>query len=346
MRGSGYGNGTEATFLLRHATDMMIPVLGGLVDSSMWELVCGHPHLLTSMLAVSASHLAYHATDPSCHRAAERALLSASLESFRPALAQPLTAQRADALVMTSMMLNNLAFSGLETLDPLESWVFDGREDRFNWLALQMGIKPLLMATAPFHHESLLRPMHEASDVEDKTFSNVGGSLGRVPSHWVQLALGMDLQTTPADSDLDETYPFREAMRLLAEICLLPPSPGNLFLFVRLFGALDPRFVRLLRDGDEGAHWLLGYWLGLMSRLNMWWCIRRARREWTAIREYLVRRGVAQRNGVEGEMWRKLMVDYDTVRPDGAELLCSTTPWLARPVDDKVATRRHIETRS
>lgn len=296
----------------------MSPILGTFLNNSVWELVCGHPFLLASILAVSASHLSHVTANPAQHWLAECALLSRSLETFRPALTQPLNAQRSDAFLMTSMLLNNLAFSRLETLDPMESWVFDGREDRLSWLSLQMGLKPLLMATAPFRTQSLLGPLYDASDDGVGTFSGRGATLDRVPAHWLQLATDMDeriISVGGADEEIDERQPFREAVRLLTEIRPLPPSLDNTFLYVAFFKALDVRFVRLLYDRDEGALWMLGYWLGLMGRLDTWWCQKRAKRDWTAIRQFLIERGVELRAGEEGDRWRRLMVDLESVRP-------------------------------
>ena len=303
---------------MRHATNTMSPVLGTFFNNSFWELVWSHPFLLASILAVSASHLSYHTSDPTRHRVAECALLSTSLETFRPALSQPLNAQRSDAFVITSMLLNNLAFSRLESLDPLESWVFEDREDRLSWLSLQMGMKPLLMATAPFRKQSLLGPLYDASDDDAGTFSRKGGRLDRVPVHWMQLATEMDERVDAVggkDEEIDEGQPFQEAVRLLAEIRLLPPSLDNTFLYVAFFKALDIRFVRLLYSRDEGALWMFGYWLGLIARLDMWWCKRRAIRDWTAIREFLWAREMAFKGDEWNDRRRLLIADLDSVHP-------------------------------
>ena len=310
--------GTSIHALMHHTAEATDPMLSSFSNNSVWELACGHPFLLASILAVAASHLSYHTADPTQHRLAESALLSSCLKTFRPALAQPLTATRSDALLMTSMLLNNLAFSRLETLNPMKSWVFDDREDRLSWLSIQMGLKPLLVAAAPFRDRSLLGPMYEGSDDEGGHFSGEGASLDRVPAHWLRLAIGMDESVDVAcrvKHEMDETQPFREAVRLLAEIRQLPASADNFFLYASFFKALDGRFVDLLYAHDKGALWMLGYWLGLMERLDMWWCTRRARRDWTAIHEFLLWKGVGKEDGQDGEMWRELMGDFESVQP-------------------------------
>lgn len=309
--------GTSAEVLMRHATDTMSPILGTFLDNTRWELVCSHPFLLASILAVSASHLAYYTADTTKHRVAECALLSACLETFRPALCEPLNAQRSDAFLLTSMLLNNLAFSRMESLDPFKSWVFEDREDRLGWLSLQMGMKPLLMATAPFRNQSLLRPIYKASDDDAGTFSKKSMTLVRIPAHWMELATEMDerVNAVGGKGAFDEEKPFREAVRLLAEIRLLAPSLENTFLYVQFFKALDVRFVRLLYNRDEGALWMFGYWLGLMARLDTWWCKRRAVRDWAAIREFFWAREAALGGGGWGEMRRLLVTDLDSVRP-------------------------------
>ncbi|OAA66896.1 hypothetical protein SPI_01472 [Niveomyces insectorum RCEF 264] len=287
------------------------------------------------MLAVAASHLAHHtaATNPSRHRVAERALLSAALDRFRPALvARPLTTERADALLVTSIMINNLAFAGLNGEDALDlnaSWVFSRCADRLNWLGLQLGLKPLLAATAPFREASLLRPMYEASDEAALVYAgdNAGDDTAEdgVPSHWDRLAAALDAEMISMGSGggggggdntvewIEEPHPAREAVRILAAIRRLPAAAHNVFLFVRLIAALDPRFVGLLRAGSEGGHWILGYWLRQMGRLDLWWSRPRSTRDGAAIRLFLARRRVTEWAGDDGVMWRWLMADYDAV---------------------------------
>ncbi|SPN96552.1 uncharacterized protein DNG_00075 [Cephalotrichum gorgonifer] len=244
----------------------MAPVLGPLLSSDLWELVCAHPYLLASVLSVSASHLAHSTPDPAHHRVAQRALLSTALETFRPALAQPLNPQNADALVMTSMLLNNLAFSDVETPDPLKSWVFSDRKDRLDWLSLQMGIKLLLVAASSLRRESLLQPMYGASDDGSGRFSGTA-TVVEVPWHWDKLARQVDERIGAVgrgNADIDERYPCQEAIRVLAAVRGLYPSAENVFMYVQFIRPLDSRFVRLLYDRDEGALWMFGFWLGLM----------------------------------------------------------------------------------
>lgn len=67
---------------------------------------------------------------------------------------------------------------------------------------------------------------------------------------------------------------------------------------------MHSEFRALLCDRDERALWLLGYWLGLMSRFEgLWCCDKRVRRDYKAMRMWLEQAKVTIRPGVEGEHW-------------------------------------------
>ncbi|KAK4148983.1 sterol uptake control protein 2 [Chaetomidium leptoderma] len=300
--------------LLRHASQG--DIFGLPLTPAFWELACGHPHLLATILAVTACHQRVVAPDGRQHRVAECALEAVALRDFQPALAAPLTQSRSDALLLTSMLLNNLAFASVADEGKGYPWVSSppsnaaesgsSSSSGLGWLALGMGLRPLLTATRGFHGaESALTPIFAASDDENQTFSRSHEELEGAPAHWARLVSGA--------SAGDKDWCLRSPLGTLATIRALPPVPENSLMYARFVGTLEAEFMRLLCDRDERAMWMLGYWLGAMGRLGAWWTSLRVRRDGLAIRSFLLAKGVCGRAGEEGEMWRGLMRDYDVV---------------------------------
>lgn len=100
---------------------------------------------------------------------------------------------------------------------------------------------------------------------------------------------------------------------MLAEIKDIEPKGDNFFLYANFIGALDldNKYQTLLECHDERAIWLLGYWMGLMSRYSYWWMRVRAHTEWQASCIWFNLRSVKSRAGSDGQVWVKLMRDLE-----------------------------------
>jgi hypothetical protein len=268
--------------------------------------------LRASILAVAARHLTHHTADPSEHRLAEYCHQASALNSFQVALSQPLDQSRADALLLTSMLLNMLAWSLVEDDDPTKSWVFSSDDDRLGWLVLIMGFKPLLMATASYREPSVLMPIFLASDDEGRSFSRQLFGIDLVPEHRKRLAT-VGSASQGGSQCRNYSGQLLVPITLLSALHRMAARKEDLFKFLQFVGSLEPDFRQLLFERDERALWVFGFWLGLMRQFDHWWCIRRTVRDSEAIRMFLLRRGVRGRPGEDGVMWRALMDDLDEV---------------------------------
>ncbi|KAK4119127.1 hypothetical protein N657DRAFT_318944 [Parathielavia appendiculata] len=325
--------------LLHHAAAQG-DILGMPLTPPFWDLACRHPHLLATVLALAACRLRGLAPHGDrSYSVAECALKAVALGDFQPALAEPLTQSKSDALLFTSMLLNNLAFASLADDDKNDGYPWCGvsfapsflddtsrqssdsitgctnphtnRSHGLEWLALGMGLKPLLMATQAFRGAySALTPIFAASDDESETFSRSHEDLEGAPAHWVRL---VSSTRTSSVASAGKEWCLREPLGTLAAARALTPAPENGLKYSQFVGKLEPAFMELLCDRDERAMWMLGYWLGLIGRLGAWWSGGRVRRDGAAIRLCLLAKGVCERQGEEGEMWRRLMQDYDCV---------------------------------
>ncbi|KAJ2894361.1 C6 transcription factor [Zalerion maritima] len=149
-------HGTSPAALLHHISHhipLIFPMVS-ILSSEIVALASQHEYLLASLLSIAASHLRFHNahrttsfsqlpddddarksfnTNPpgtksepqNPHRLAEHHQKQLALVHFRKALASPITTQsRADALLLTSMLLNHLVFAFVDSEDVEGSWVF------------------------------------------------------------------------------------------------------------------------------------------------------------------------------------------------------------------------------
>ncbi|KAK4246889.1 C6 transcription factor [Corynascus novoguineensis] len=341
-QGFGCHVGTPRIALLHHLQSVFpeIYLVGSTSTNSILALGVTRPFLLDALLAVSASHLRHqHPQCPSLYtkarresRLAEHAQQALAVRSFRDALAasDSMDQQTADALVLTSMLLNLLtfAFGDDDEKGPVGSWIFcPGDPHRLSWFSLQLGLKPLLLATSRFRAGSILDWLYTSEQSPDEEGSGGAGDVcsmlnRELPSHWAALLTsgrkkGDHHETANDDDDdnnNDDVALLHKPALALACIIDVAPTAESFFLYVGFVGAIDMEFHfrNLLEAEDERAVWLFGCWLGFMGRFPFWWMRARVATEWRAICLWLDRTGkVRDRPGEEGLMWRLLMRDLE-----------------------------------
>lgn len=288
-------------------------------------LALRYPHLRSTLLAISASHLRHQVPGHKEYRVAEQYQVTLAVRDYQAALDTPFDVHGqmgTDSLLLTAMLMNTLSmvlpfdedpdFSKEPDID--KSWVFSSRPDRLGWLAVQQGLSPLLAATAKWRERSFLAPLFRNSDDSRRTLTGEGHALDRVPEHWIAAAR-LNTEVSSPTSDPNASFAdvnFREPIRVMAELRLLEPSRINMLRYWQFVGTLTPAFRQCLFDRDPVALWVFGYWLGLMCRFKrVWWMQRRTRRDFRAILSWLVQARLANRPGEQGRLWRSLMADLD-----------------------------------
>ena len=248
-----------------------------------------------------------------------------------------------DALLLSGALLNMLTFALPESEtsstgepDPGRSWVFSAHENRLGWLALQEGIRHLVKSTAAYLDQTIvfLGQIFLGPDQDTWTDGRAVRSLEGVPERWIKFfdledaAAGCDCEPPSASAEVSETPGhgrtraasarvkpgdvFRPAVTILSQLLNTTPVACNVFRNLPFLGKMHSEFRALLYDRDERALWLFGYWLGFMSRFDgLWWCDKRARRDYRAIRMWLEQARVTVRPGVEGEIWKEMMREFD-----------------------------------
>ena len=105
---------------------------------------------------------------------------------------------------------------------------------------------------------------------------------------------------------------FRSKVIILAKLRDLEPVHSNVFQNLKFLGKVQEEFRALLYQRDQRALWLFGYWFGLMCRFEgVWWCNKRVKRDYRAIRMWLQQLHLTERPGIRGEIWREMMKEFD-----------------------------------
>ncbi|KAK2794047.1 hypothetical protein FQN51_000956, partial [Onygenales sp. PD_10] len=287
---SQFGNGDDLRLLHHFQTfishELWSPTFDGVREDIVLDLALEHSHLMHAVLAISATQLRRLDTNNHRLQLAEMKHIQQALSSFRTALNKPLSRDNCDAILMSSILLNLMAFSSIPESDlgPSRSWVFSSSPGQLNWLYIQLGLRLLLEQTKPFHVGSRLMPIFLASDDEKGTFSNHSPGVRGLPEDFVEVT-GLDESSRP------ENNPYHSPLRLLTPLLTLERCHKNLFKFLHWFGLVDTEFVSLLQNKDHPALLLFSYWLGMLCEIDIWWSRERAKRECTAICILLKRRG-------------------------------------------------------
>ena len=288
--------------------------------------------LRNTMLAITACHLRHVSPGILQHRIAEHFQQALALRDYQTVLClsqEHLDQPSVDALFLSAMLLNILAFALPQSEtnhgepDPTMSWVFSPREDRLNWLWLQMGLRPLLKSMSLYLDKtmSFLSRVFLGPGQEPTEFITIHHGLEGVPESWNKLLQldghnsGCDSKATSRPSDVTDTSPhpgdiFHAPVKIISMLRCLEPTGPNIFKSLVFLSKINGNFRTLLYNRDERALWLFGYWLGLMCRFDgVWWCDKRVRMDYYGIYLWLSQVGLIERPGAEGQLWRELMMD-------------------------------------
>lgn len=180
------------------------------------------PHLRGTVLASAAAHLTHKAPGFKGYHIAKHYQQNVALHAYQTALSTPFVVHGqlgVDVLLITAMLMNMLSFvmplDGTEAPlvwdgsvprpappcadpdpDPRRSWVFSPHPNRLGWLALEMGLAPLLAATVPWREKSRLQPLFANLNVKQPPLAGTVPSLRGVPQAWLDL-FGFDRDATP-----------------------------------------------------------------------------------------------------------------------------------------------------
>lgn len=315
-------NGTPGIQLLHHFCTNWDAIFRMPGRDELVSLSQSNSLIRNTLLAITACHLRHMSPRILQHRIAEHFYQSLAIQDFQIALETPsksLGQQGVNALLLAALLLNMIAFTlphqdnGVED-DPKSSWVFSFREDRLGWLALQAGLRPLSISLSAYTENTVafLDPIMfghgKAGWREIRKFQ----SLSIVPESWIRAFKLKNDSFSCESSNADQNNIFGPATIALAYLrSIHPPQSMILFNWVFLL-KIHGDLKSLLYNRDERALWLLGYWLGLMCRYEgIWWCERRVRRDYEAVRMRLHEMHLGERAGLDGLYWKDMMQELE-----------------------------------
>ena len=317
-------NGTPSIQLLHHFCTNWDAIFRMPGRDELVSLSQSNSLIRNTLLAITACHLRHMSPGILQHRIAEHFYQSLTIQDFQIALETPsksLGQQGVNALLLAALLLNMIAFTlphqdnGVED-DPKSSWVFSFREDRLGWLALQAGLRPLLISLSAYLEKTVafLDPIMfghgKAGWREIRKFQ----SLGIVPESWIRAFKLKNDGFSCESNNADQNDTFGPATIALAYLRSIHPPQSTILLNWVFLTKIHGDLKSLLYNRDERALWLLGYWLGLMCRYEgIWWCERRVRRDYEAVRIRLHELHLGERAGVDGLYWKDMMQELEHV---------------------------------
>ncbi|KAF2866328.1 hypothetical protein BDV95DRAFT_208403 [Massariosphaeria phaeospora] len=317
-------HGTSSTHLIQHMQREWPEIFLFGRNETLVSLFQANDLVRHTMLAVVACHIRHLSPRTVQHRIAEHFQQSLALEEYQRALniRYSLDQDGVHALVFSAGLLNMVAYSlpgsdyDAAVLDPLTSWVFSERQDRLNWLALQAGLKPLLVSLSAHASSGIdfLGTIFFGPNKKTWALTRMGDQALQLPPLWSRafnLASpnqppGCDVQTNSTDEIL------RLPLLVLTQLRQLDAAGPHTLAQLQFMGKVDARFQKMLFERDERALWIYGYWFGLVCRYGgSWWCRERAMRDYRAIRIWLGGLCLGERPGEEGRLWRAMLEEYD-----------------------------------
>lgn len=167
---------------------------------------------------------------------------------------------------------------------PEQSWVFTSNPADLNWLALQSGLRCLILMAHPYIPTSIWSvPFFEMGEEQRALQDDRPGREGL--HQGLADFCGIDETTTA------ETSPYHDPLRILSPLLELKPCDQveNYNVVVSFIGRLQPEFINLLRAKDPRALMILAYWMGRICPMSSFqpWIVARIVPECIAVCMYL-----------------------------------------------------------
>ncbi|KAI5362348.1 Putative zn(2)-C6 fungal-type DNA-binding domain, fungal transcription factor [Septoria linicola] len=257
-------------------SDLLVPDQSREYRMAVLRLAQQHTYLLHGILSIACLHLDHHQVPG--FRIAKLSHFQEALSTFQDAINKPIVKDNADPILLAGMMINMQYFCYVDSVDPLDSWVFSGSPSRLDWLSMQMGLTPLVHSTTPYHSESLLRPVwHYAAYIRD-------GSRGLPPDMLRLCGIHKGAKNL-------QRNPYWHALQSLAPLMLVERETKNLIKYLSCLSGFNKKFFARAQVNDHIALLILAYWFGLMCYVDFWWYRRRVLRDTTALCMYLEAHG-------------------------------------------------------
>ncbi len=239
---------------------------------------------------------------------------------FSKSLTLRLEGRTADAMLVTSTLINGLGFALVQASAPEHSWPLRSNDDDLQWLSLQGGINLVFGAVQPLGEDSALGRLFAQAVDEDAA----DGLVAPECPQFIALSILCDMATSPTAP----TNPYVSALLLLQPLLLLPCNATTLLAHLSFIGNISRSFISLLRAKDHRALLIFACWYAGICEYDCWWTLQRSRIEGTAIIIFLERNGNADIREVLEWPARKLgyALNSDKPRVDDASTAQTLIP--------------------
>lgn len=208
-----------------------------------------------------------------------------------------------EVFLTSALLLNILNFSASGSAEGGTDqawWTIGDCESLNGWLALQSGIKPLILSSTSQISETRTLMGHIMFGRDDGQWPTPNFKFDRdkLPESWVK---ALDL------NDLTTVEVLGQPAMILHELRQVKPLSLNVFKNMLFVWKMSERFRLLISQKEERAVWMFGYWFGLMCRFEgVWWCKERVTQEYRAVYSFLDQLHLPDRN-VTGQFWAEMM---------------------------------------
>jgi hypothetical protein len=286
-----------------------------------FELASKTPHLLHTILAISALHLKHLQDHPDVEL---DILLSNHFElgrkAFDATISQEIAPESIDAIFATCMLFAMMAYTDFESGDPNNqeetadstSFLNSSSPAAMSWLSCQLGFLAImtLPTVQPYLSQSIWRDLFQESAT---IYASLQSDLlaTAIPPDWHAVcALNPTSFTINAHDEpvLDPSNPYHDALLLiLANDALDASKQENFVNFISFPGwtLANPVFFALIKRRDHAALLLLAHWLAKMCQMGLWWVGARVRLECRAICAFLDREVLDER---QANAFQRLLV--------------------------------------
>ena len=205
-----------------------------------------------------------------------------SLTQFSKSMTPAITRGNADAVLVTSTLINAIAFCLVDTSELDKCWPLSSAPSDLQWLSIQKGIGLISRATQQLGRTSKIKDLFDEG--------RDGFQEAEITSETVMLC-APDLAELCDISPLStvQNNAYFGALQRLAPMIQVPCNPSTIFAHLAFLAAVSSSFLSLLCGKDHRALLLLSYWYANVAPFNCWWIGIRSKLEGAAICKYLER---------------------------------------------------------
>jgi hypothetical protein len=241
----------------------------GVYTNQALDLAKEYPFLMHAMIALAACHLQHVGVDARQYRRAEALHCHFASQGLRHSVGRPIQgARNSDAILTAAMLLNTLTFCAAEYREEEGMSIGTGKEPRYEWLRIQIGLTELLTQTSPFHPDSIWMFMFVAT----KVFQFTEPPQNELDKQLAEFC-GVD------ESSTWDNNVYFDLIERLGPVVVRQPSMEYMLMYLNAIGGISSKFVDLLEAKDTRALLLFAHLLSLLCSIDRWWCVKRTRRE-------------------------------------------------------------------